>query len=128
MNTMKYLHVNDVTVYNAVMELINTPTTSDFTVAMAKARIRELMHNLPMHYKLHIHLENILKKSNKSLRTIIIDEMNVYEDYLSILATDPNDDEWDLMDVDVERAKTIYANRTNFPKKVVDLIFSDCVK
>ena len=127
MNTMKYLHHNDVIVYNAITDLLNQPTSSNFTVAMAKAKIKSLINNLPMHHKLLTHLENILKNTTKPLRTAISDEIEIYEDQLSILATDPNDEEWDMINVDIERAKNLYEKRTNFPKKVVDLVFQSCV-
>lgn len=128
MTTMKYLHRNDVIVYNAVIDLLNQPVDSGFTVAMAKGRIKSLITNLPMHYKLLTHLENILKNTTKPLRTAILDEIELYEDKLSILADDPTDDEWDLIDTDIKRAKHLYSERTNFPKKVVDLVFLSCVE
>lgn len=125
---MNYLHHNDVIVYNSVVELLNQPTNSQFTVAMAKGRIKSLIYNLPMHHRLMKHLENILKNTTKPFRTAISDEIELYEDQLSILATDPNDEEWDMIDVDIERAKNLYSTRTNFPKKVVDLVFQACVE
>lgn len=128
MNSMKYLHRNDVVVYNAVVDLLNQQTNSQFTVMMAKNRIKSLILNLPMHHKLLNHLENILKNTTKPLRIAISDEIELYEDQLSMLATDPNDDEWDLIDVDIELAKKLYTKRTNFPKKVVDLVFNACVE
>ena len=127
MTIMKYLHHNDVVVYNAVVDLLNQPVDSKFTVAMAKGRIKSLITNLPMHHKLLTHLENILKNTKKPIRTAILDEIELYEDKLSILAVDPNDTEWDLIDTDIEKAKELYTNRTNFPKKVVDLVFQECV-